>query len=260
MKTERNFTVGLALAIALTSSAVFAGSQNGFRVTEPAAFPIFNTNTPSPWAASNGVSVVWTAGGSGKTTSGYPKATTGVPYTEKFLLVESAIGSPFEHITPEYYLGDQLVAPSNVDWDATFARLVNTQAYSNNAVFYDTSVPGIFLSEGGLIGIDWVLNDGTTNSHSYQVSGTPKEKPYRIYWTDEPFNGPPIDLSGKFVKFFGNPEIITPVYGLVTNDSGGMTSVYSKVVQGLFLDPATHWLQALGKIQGRVILGLLQHW
>ncbi len=256
MKSKQNVAVALAFALHLMAVAVWAGPQGGYRVTAPPAFPIYNTSSPSAWAATNARSVIWSAGGSAKSTNGYPNSVDTSPSTRDFRLVESVLGSSVEHIKPEYYLGDQLTTPDDddVNWDATFARLTNSPAYSNNAVFFDASVPGIFFAEGGLISVVWVLANGSIETNSYQVSGSSRAKPYRIYWTDEPYNAPPIDLTKKFVKFFGNPEILTLTYGAVTNTSGGMISVSSNVVKGLFLDPATHWLKALGGIKGRVVM------
>lgn len=254
MKTMRYLTVGLAFALHGIPGAVSAASQSGYRVTAPPAFFIYNTSSPSAWAAANGGSVVWSAGGSAKTTNGYPNSVDTSPSTRDFRLVESVLGSSVEHIKPEYYLGDIVTAPTNVNWDATFALLTNSLAYSNNAVFFDASTPAIFFAEGGLISVEWVLADGSSTTNSYQVSGSSRAKPYRIYWTDEPYNAPPVDLTGKFVKFFGNPEIRTHVYGAVTNTAGGITSVSTNVVKGLFIDPATHWLKALGGIKGRVVM------
>lgn len=263
MKTKLNLAATLALALHLMPGVVLATSQDGYQVTEPPAYPLFNTNTPPAWVWTNGNSVVWTAGGSGLTTNnwsgapaiGYPDSMAGAPYTAKYRLIESAVGSPFEHIKPEYYLGDQITPPTNaVNWEATFARLITSPAYSNNAVFYDASVPGIFFCEGGLAQVTWVFADGSSTTNNYQVGGVSRQKPFRIFWTDEPFNSPPVDLTGKFVKFFGDPDIINLGYGMVTNNSGGMPSIVSNVVKGLFLDTATHWLQALGGINGHVVM------
>ena len=253
MKTKRYLAIALAVVLPGLPGAVLAGSENGYRVTEPPGFPIYNTNAPSVWAASNGHSVVWTAGGSAKLTNGYPNSVDDTPSTANYRLIESALGSTAEHIKPEYYLGDQLEAPTNVNWDATYARLTNSAAYSNQAVFFDASTPGIFLAQGGLVQVVWVLSNGTSETNSYQVSGSSRGKPYRIYWTDEPYNGPPVDLTGKFVKFYGDPGILTLELGAVTNNAGGMVSVSTNVVRGLFLDPATHWLKALGGVYKEII-------
>lgn len=256
MTTKQNVAATLAILLYLLPGTGSAASQKGYRVTAPPAFPTFNTHIPSHWAASNGNSVVWTSGGSGVLNNGhYPEAFTVTSSTAQYRLAESAIGSSFEHIKPEYYLGDKITPPSlNVNWAATYARLTNSAAYVNNAVFYEPSVPGIFLSAGGLIQIDWMLTDGSTNAHFYQVSGSSKQKPYRIYWTDEPFNSPPVDLTGKFVKFYGDQEIIVLEYDLVTSNAGGMPTTITNVVSGLFLDPSTHWLKAIGGIEGKVVM------
>ncbi len=254
MKTRQTFAVPLAVLLYLLPGTGSAASQSGFRVTAPPAFPIFNGSNAVPWAVANGRSVVWTSGGSGVATDGhYPQAQ---PQNKpKYRLIESAIASPFEHIKPEYYLGDQVVAPSNVNWAATFTKLTNSADYVAGSVFYEPSVPGFFFSAGGLIQIDWIMQTtGATNAHSYVVSGSSKAKPYRIYWTDEPYNAPPVDLTKKFVKFYGDQDLLTLKYGPVTSDPGGQVSTSTNVVSGLFLDPATHWLKALGGIQGRVIM------
>ncbi|MEI6647477.1 MAG: LamG domain-containing protein, partial [bacterium] len=256
MKNKQMFAVPLALVLFLLPRTGSAASQTGFRVTAPPAFPIFNTNNAVAWAATNGASVIWSSGGSSVLPNGhYPQPLVTGSSTPQYRLIESVIGSPVEHIKPEYYLGEQITPPAlNIDWTATFSHLTNSAAYTGNAVFYDRSVPGIFLSEGGLIQIDWILTDGSTNAHFYQVSGSAKQKPYRIYWTDEPYNSPPVDLTGKFVKFFGNPDIINLKYAAVTSNAGGMPTTITNVVSGLFLDPSTHWLKAIGGIQGMVVV------
>ena len=256
MKRKQIVAVLVVPALLLLAPvAASAASQNGYRVTAPPAFPVYNTSAPSLWAATNGHSVVESAGGSAVMTNGRcPEAYTQVYTAPVYRLSESVIGSYLEHIKPEYYLGDQIVAPDNVNWEATFARLILSPAYSNSAVFFEPSVPGIFVSMGGLTQIDWILNDGSTNAHFYQVSGSSEQKPYRIYWTDEPYNSPPVDLNGKFVKFYGNPEILDLGYALVTNNAGGIPTTVTNIVKGLFLDPATHWLKALGGVQGMVVM------
>jgi hypothetical protein len=253
MNISQKLAVPLTCAL-LLSHAVMASSQNGYQVAAPPGFPTFNTPSPSAWAATNGCSVVWTSGGSSSLTGGlYPEAQ---PQNKpKYRLIESAIGSPLEHIKPEYYLGDRIVPPANVDWEATYARMLTSQAYSNSAVFYDASKSAIYFSKGGLIQVVWDLNNGSRATNNYQVSGVSSKKPYRIFWTDAPFHSPPVDLSGKFVKFFGDTNVITVGYGMVTNTSGGIPSAMTNVVRGLFLDPSTHWLQALGGVKGQVVMG-----
>ena len=80
-------------------------------------------------------------------------------------------------------------------------------------------------------------------------------RPRRIYWTDDPWNAPAIDLTGKFVKFFGDSKILTPRYGTVTNTAAGVVQVITnQIVSGLHLDTSTHFLNAHGQVQGQVVM------
>ena len=145
MKNKVRLVLAFACALGLFASPSDAAENTGYRLTAPGYFPIFNTASPTEWARSNGVSMVWTAGGSAMSTNDaahpWPHSTRGESYPEKdgYRLVESSIGSPFEHIRPEYYLGDYVSVPSNVNWAATLAALTNSAAYLSHAVFFDAS-------------------------------------------------------------------------------------------------------------------------
>lgn len=266
VKMKSSLVLAFACVLGLCARDAEAAENTGYRLTAPGYFPIFNTASPTAWTQSNGVSVVWTAGGSAKTndpsgnpTNPWPYSIRGPSYPQKdgYRLVESSIGSPFEHIRPEYYLGDYVGIPSNVNWAATLAALTNSADYLNHTIFYDASSSSVIFSGGGLVEIAWVINhaDGLiTNNHTYVVGGLARTKPYRIFWTDEPYNCPPVDLTGKFVKFFGDTNITEWRTGVTTNMAGGVAQPYTNVVSGLFLDTATHWLQARGHIRGQVVM------
>ena len=266
VKMKSSLVLAFACVLGLCARDAEAAENTGYRLTAPGYFPIFNTASPTAWTQSNGVSVVWTAGGSAKTndptgnpTNPWPYSIRGPSYPQKdgYRLVESSIGSPFEHIRPEYYLGDYVGIPSNVNWAATLAALTNSADYLNHTIFYDASSSSVIFSGGGLVEIAWVINhaDGLiTNNHTYVVGGLARTKPYRIFWTDEPYNCPPVDLTGKFVKFFGDTNITKWRTGVTTNMAGGVAQPYTNVVSGLFLDTATHWLQARGHIRGQVVM------
>lgn len=250
MKLKHLLLFALGLSATLTA---YATPNTGFRIVPPSGWPIFDTSTPGEWASSNSTSEVLSSGGSALP---HP-VSLDRDGTVVFQLAESQIANAIEHIQPEYYIGDMIEAPTNVHWTETFALLTNSTAYTNNEMFYEPSVPGLFLSKGGAITVDWVVQeDGllSTNSHTYEVSGASRDKPYRIYWTDEPYNGPQINLAGKFVKFYGEQEILAVETTTTTNIVGGMIQTTDQVVKGLYLDTSTHFLQALGGIEGRVVM------
>ena len=139
-------------------------------------------------------------------------------------LATNEAGFSLERTKPEYYLGDAIEPPANVDWSATYDRFV---ADNPRGVLFDPAGQRVFVTEGGTISLTWVAKDGAETPMTYVVSASCSGRPRRIYWTDHPYNAPGIDLSGKFVKFFGSAELLTPKYGVHTNSAAGMEQVIS---------------------------------
>jgi hypothetical protein len=178
------------------------------------------------------------------------------------LVLASAEGAfPFERSKPDLYLGDPLAPPEGVDWTATFAAFQAAAtngaeaAESSREFLFDLDGQRVFAVLGGQVAFSWVLDDGTTLKMTYNVSPSCSGRPRRIYWTDHPYNAPAVDLSGKFVKFFGPAELLEPEYATVTNVVAGISQVLNdKIVSGLVLDPTTHMLFAYGELQGQVVM------
>jgi hypothetical protein len=168
------------------------------------------------------------------------------------LLSGAEAGFAYERTKSEYYLGDEINPPDDVDWDKTYERFL---ADKPKGLLFDPVDKRVFITEGGTISMAWVREDGSTFDMSYVVSMTCSGRPRRIYWTDSPYNAPGIDLAGKFVKFFGPSELVTPRYGTVTNVVAGVQQVIeNKIVSGLSLDTASRILYAHGELEGQVVL------
>ena len=170
-----------------------------------------------------------------------------------FRLVACEGGFVVEHSKPEYWLADRLDPPDGVDWVATYARF---QASGEQTAFlFDPSGPGVYAADGGSHRFDWVLLDGNTQPMTYTIGSSCQGRPRRIYWTDDPYNSPGVNLTGKFVKFYGDPAILEPVIGTGTDLQGGMSQTSTnKVVRGLYVDSSTSLLQAVGRITGQVLM------
>ncbi len=167
-------------------------------------------------------------------------------------LATNEAGFSLERTKPEYYLGDAIQPPANVDWSATYDRFV---ADNPRGLLFDPAGQRVFVTEGGTISLTWVAKDGAETPMTYVVSASCSGRPRRIYWTDHPYNAPGIDLSGKFVKFFGSAELLTPKYGVHTNSSAGIEQVISnRVVSGLVVDSSSKMLYAYGQLQGQVVM------
>ena len=167
-------------------------------------------------------------------------------------LAASEAGFPIERTKPEYYLGDVVEPPLDVDWAATYDRFL---ADHPDGFLFDPADRRLFVTLGGTRVFTWILSGGAELPMTYVVSSACSGRPRRIYWTDYPYNAPAIDLSGKFVKFFGPDELLKPVYGVYTNSAAGIEQVLTnRVVSGLTLDPSTKMLYAYGQLQGQVVM------
>ena len=240
----------LWLIPALLLAAPALASESTVILGTPSPATLRNTTSAAQnaWAASNNAFVAEAFFTAAAATSRL--ATANAP---QYVLASSETGFPLERTVPEYYLGDELVPPDGVDWPATYA--VYTNSPDASSYIFDTADARVFVTTGGNHSFTWVLANGTTLDMTYVISPACSGRPRRIYWTDDPWNAPAIDLSGKFVKFFGSPEILTPRYGTVTNTAGGVVQVITnQIVSGLHLDTSTHFLNAHGQVQGQVVM------
>ena len=252
-RTSRTLSLAaaaLAAPFLLAAPPVAPAAENTVTlgVPVPATLRVTTDASQNAWAASNSAFVAETFFTAHAATSRVVAANS-----PKIVLASSDTGFPLERTVPAYYLGDQLVPPDNVDWPATYAAFTNSP--DTSSFIFDSADSRVFVSAGGIHSFTWILTDGTPADMSYVISPACSGRPRRIYWTDAPWNAPSIDLSGKFVKFFGDPEILDCHTGTVTNWAGGIQQVVSnQIVRGLALDSATHLLSAHGTIQGQVVM------
>ena len=163
-------------------------------------------------------------------------------------------GFVVDRIQPEYYLGEPLEPPAKVDWAATYAFYTNSPA-EQAAFLFDPQGRNVYVTRGGNYEFTWIRTDGTTYAHTYVLAGVAQTRPFRIFWTEPPYNAPAVDLSGKFVKFYGDPDIIEAQRGTVTNASSSSPQILTNaVVSGLFLDPDAHALRVFGTPRGQVVM------
>ena len=234
--------------------AALAENPPSYSLAIPGAPVIRNTMNASEnaWLASNSVasvSAAFAAGGVSRTT------TPGQPV---FTLASGEAGFSVERIKPEIWLGDELTPPENVDWNATY-EFYQASADEQSKFIFDNIGKRVFVQAGGSIKFNWVtmVDDAhsVTNERTYIASGAASGRPFKMFWTEHPWNAPPIDLSGKFVKMFGPSNLITPERGTREKQNGGYTIVESNVVvRGVYYDPSQQTLAAYGKVSGQFIL------
>ncbi len=240
----------LAAALLAAAPAALAGEGEVVLLGVPSPAPVRNVADASQnvWLSSNSSFAAQSAFTAQAATS-----RVDVANRSQVVLASSEAGFPLERTIPEYYLGDEIVPPAGVDWPATYSAFTNA-SYSADFLF-DPTDQRVFAALGGTRTFDWILSNGTTQRMVYVVSPACSGRPRRIYWTDDPWNAPAIDLSGKFVKFFGNPDILECKTDTVTNWAAGIAQVVSnQIVHGLHLDSSTHLLSAHGQPVGQVVM------
>ena len=222
-----HFTLGVPGAPEIRD--VRSASENEW-LSSNIAYPVMSVVTPG----SNAVSTV--------TVAGMPKVKQSA----------AEAGFVMERTKPEYYICDRLNPPAGVNWPATYDRFLSDVAQhpeTARSFLFDPVGEAVYVAVGGTLSFTWVLTNGSTVPMNYVVASACQGRPRRIYWTDEPYNGPNVDLSGKFVRFFGSDRILKPSYSTPTT-AGGPTNIIS----GLYVDIATHMLNAVGEIEGQVVM------
>lgn len=248
---------------ALAQTNYTLGEFPGYpRLHTASAYPLLTADQQT-WAATNNILDVCSGALEPGLTGGqivYPRSPT-APGKRVFQLEACLYGYTFERSRPNYYLGETLAPPANVDWAATYGQyLQDCQTSSNLAwqIFFDRTAPAIYLAAGGDLTITWVLGGGEQQVQSYKVAPVARVRPFRLFWTSYPYNANPVDLSGKYVKLLGPPSLLQIQQGVVTNFSPqtGVT-VTTGIVSGVYLDTGQSQhlsLHAAGELRGQFLL------
>ena len=173
--------------------------------------------------------------------------------TTSWSLSAWSVGRMISEQPPDAKVGEFLTRfpreEGEIDWAATFAAIRASQAASNGYIQVIGGTTNLnemlLVTRSGAMEIPFVLNDGSTVSNLYTFSAATAARPYRLFATrrDEGNSAAFVDLSGRFVRFFGDPAVITPRYD--SKMGAAMLSGTSNVVWGIDYNPATsHMLTA----------------
>ncbi len=232
----------LALAVTgvLATSALQAQTVAGsYSVRLPTVLPFTNGNP-------NMTSVPILSGGN----TGGVKATNNLGAVS-LQLPQSAFGQNLEHLEPDAYLGQILQPPVSSNGVGVNWALMTNSAFINPTgnAFFEPSMGVMYAAVGGEVEIQWRFLDGSTQATTYVVESAPAGRPYRVYWTDPPYNAPKVTFSDTvFIKFHYNTQVSAPVYVQTTNNG----VVNSNVVKGLYIDSANS-VNAVGGMQGMIV-------
>ena len=242
---------------ALLGGVVRGAPPPSYTLSVPGAPLICDTTNAAEnvWLASNRVASVSPMFGPAEADV-TPISQAGTPGLHRYTLTASEAGFSVERIKPEVWLGDAIEPPEglDVDWNATYAEYGTNETEKAQFIF-DNINKVVYTQVGGSLTFNWIATDGTVTPRVYVASGATSGRPFKMFWTEAPWNAPVINLSGKFVKLFGPATIITPQYGERTTTTGGrQVTETNVVVRGVYFDPSADTLSAYGQVSGQFIL------
>ena len=147
-------------------------------------------------------------------------------------------GRTLSEQSPSAKIGDfcrDIPLSRTIDWKKTIEA--NAEAVAAGLILFDQGSTNprerLLFTASGAVTVTWVKKDGTSELRTYQVGATSSSRPYRVYATrvDEGNSAAFIDLSGKFVKFFGDSRLLSSRWETTGSGSSGV----SNVVYGLVM-------------------------
>ncbi len=191
--------------------------------------------------------VVGFSGGSVVTnTIVYRSGTTGP------VLQRSSWAQPIESAIEQFELGDVIPWPPGVaSTNVPPLGFVPVTVGNNAAAYYQSTNPAgavlfipsscqIIAAAGGNVEIDWQLTNGVMRT-VYTLSSSPNVRPSRVFWTEDPYDSPPVSLNVNGQQIFAvlhyNNYITRPTSQAVTNlNPDGSSAVTTQYLDGVWID------------------------
>ena len=171
----------------------------------------------------------------------------------EYRLASAEIGASLSAERPAWSICDFIAGdaiPENVDWVATMNACKADPNVASRVHFFESATDAerrVLFVGGGNVNIPWQLEGGLARTNGYFVGKTVSTRPCRLFWTDgepadgngQPYNAPPINLNGRFVEIFGEPDVLMLEYGPPSYEGGP-----SNIVRGVYVEPGSATLHA----------------
>ena len=164
-------------------------------------------------------------------------STKDVQYT--WTLAAWTAGRTLSEQAPNAKIGDfcaDIPDDDTIDWQRTIEE--NADKVAAGTLLFDTGAKNpyerLLFTASGAVTVNWIKKDGTPEERTYKIGSTSSSRPYRIFATraDEPNSAAFVDLSGKFVKFFGDSQLLSSEWRPSSQQG------VSNVVYGLDYNPS----------------------
>ena len=242
-----------ATALVVTGAVLPVWSDSTCELVSLMPFPI-NGGVSSVWQSESLESLYQAGGGfaaEGREAE-QPVATEPTQGAAAFRLEHASWGFGISELRSDFNLGEYCTdfPVGKIDWAATQTAITNSAACRDGYLFYVDSATNdesrVLFTRGGEVTVPWKLVGGADAPQTYTVGQTTMARPYRIFWTEYPFNGPKIDLSAHpHVRLLGDPAIVNPVYEATATSA--QTGI-SNLVRGVVFDSSANVLRCYSRV------------
>ena len=97
-------------------------------------------------------------------------------------------------------------------------------ASPDGGAFYVPSTGLVIASQPNNTTIIWTNKFGLSRTQVINVSAVSTRRPSKLFWTEDPYDAPPVSLSGLFPAIHYNSEVPSPVTQIVTTTNGGIVT------------------------------------
>ena len=183
-------------------------------------------------------------------TTVYPVSTAGFSAAEakpgvEWSLSAWTVGRTISEQPSDFRIGESCstLPEGEIDWDAT--KKMNKDLIGRAIIFDDNTTNDarrIIFTQTGSVKINWYMKEAPTTpvTVTYKIDRSVNTRPYRLYATraDESSTSAYIDLSGKYVNFFGDAKLVrtntvdAAGYGIEYDGRSGLLTYRYKVSDG----------------------------
>ena len=161
-------------------------------------------------------------------------------------------GQPVESQVAQFGIGDAIPPPAGLAAsNCPFLGFEAVRVGNNASAYYQSTNPagGVFwipstrqliAGAGGNVEVDWLTTGGVIRA-VYTISSVSEDRPSRVFWTEKPYNAPPVSLYANGQQVFAcihyNNYVTRPTVQTVTvqNVQGEWLSE-TQLVNGVWLD------------------------
>ena len=207
---KRSSKSGVRTLLAVAAAALLASVVCAeYDLGDLKPLDIYDTADPSEWSLTNAASLWLSSGAFVATNEAVRPVSRDNNANVAYSLATVQYGMLVSQQKPDFSLGDWCTYlptenPADIDWAKTGEKILKSQDYKDGRLLYNASATNdlerVMFTRGGTTTIKWYLRSRVGDEsvdRTYVVASTTTTRPYRIFWTEDGFDGPAVSLVGS---------------------------------------------------------------